>query len=93
VAAVSVFFFVRSPVSVTRMNRESVTALTAFFFSDPNQRITKNRPRSLPPSAGFRKCSEKIECGVVCLPFVLERDALMLERDARTVFLVKELGN
>ena len=34
----------------------------------------------------------KLECRVVCFPFVLERDALLLERDAGNVFLVEELG-
>jgi len=30
----SAFLFVKIPVSVTRMKRESLTALIAFFFSD-----------------------------------------------------------
>ena len=55
----SAFFFVRIPVSVTRMKRESLTALTAFFFSESQPRaVTKNRPRSLAPSADLRRCSE-----------------------------------
>src|SRR6476660_1578983 len=35
----------------------------------------------------------KLEGRVVCFPFVLERDALLLERDARNVFLVEDFGN
>ena len=35
----------------------------------------------------------KLERRIVCFPFVLERDALLLERDARNVFLVEDFGN
>src|SRR5262249_33126197 len=35
----------------------------------------------------------KIERRIVCFPFVLERDALLLERNAGNVFLVEELGD
>src|SRR5882724_11894341 len=34
----------------------------------------------------------KLERRVVCFPFVLERDALLLERYAGNVFLVEEVG-
>src|SRR6478752_2407998 len=34
----------------------------------------------------------KLERRIVCFPFVLERDALLLERDAGNVLLVEELG-
>ena len=34
----------------------------------------------------------KLERRIVCFPFVLERDALLLERDSRNVLLGEELG-
>src|SRR6476469_6089840 len=34
----------------------------------------------------------KIERRIVCFPFVLECDALLLERDAGNVFLVEQVG-
>jgi len=40
--------------------------------------LVKNNPRSLPPSAGFCKYFANIERGIVRLPFVLERDRLVL---------------
>src|SRR4030095_12981083 len=34
----------------------------------------------------------KVERRIVCFPFVLERDALLLERYTRNIFLVEEIG-
>ena len=52
----SPFFLVRIPMSVTRMNRESLTEVIAFFFVSSQPRaVRKNKPRSLPLSWGLRR--------------------------------------
>ena len=56
----SVFFFVRIPTSVMRRNLLSLTEPIGFFVTGFQPRaVRKKRPRSLPPSAGLRNCSEK----------------------------------
>ena len=71
----------------------SLTALIAFFFSGSQPRAVTKEETALASAVGrFAQMLGEIERRIVRFPFVLERDGLMLERDARNVFLVEEIG-
>src|SRR5690242_13597029 len=53
----------------------------------PTARAQKEKAALASAIGGFLQLFGKIECGIVRLPFVLNRDWLVLNRDARNIFL------
>src|ERR1051326_6496113 len=61
------------------------------FLGVPTSSAQKEKPPLTPAVRGFLQLLGEIERGIVRLPFVLNCDWLMLNRDSRNIFLIEEV--
>src|SRR5947207_1373708 len=83
-------FFVRIPMSVTRRKRVSPHRRNYLALDRvPAARRQEKEPALAPAVDWFAKMLGKIERGIVRFPFVFQGDRLVLEGNARNVFLIE----
>src|SRR5205809_7032435 len=78
-------------MSVTSRNLLSLAELIGFFFAGSQPRGQEEKAALAAAICWFAKVLREIERGVIGLPFVIHCDRLLLNRNARDVFLVKVL--